>query len=90
MGSTKSKQLPQIVLFGDSLTQYAFEEEDQGSGWYLQDWYKGKVEIVNEGEFFQAVFIKTRGNANMGLGYAGYIIHLPQNTRNAYHEPVLT
>lgn len=45
-----SKKLPQFVLFGDSLTEWSFEEETQGFGWYLKSWYEGKVEIINEGE----------------------------------------
>ncbi|KAL5402667.1 hypothetical protein PMIN03_010470, partial [Paraphaeosphaeria minitans] len=47
--SSSRKQLPQIVLFGDSLTEWSFDESVQGFGWYLTDWYKGKAEIVNEG-----------------------------------------
>jgi lysophospholipase L1-like esterase len=49
MASLKSKKPLQVVLFGDSLTEWAFEEENHGFGWYLQDWYKENVEIVNEG-----------------------------------------
>ncbi|KAJ4352329.1 uncharacterized protein N0V89_007677 [Didymosphaeria variabile] len=50
MGSNSSKkQLPQLVLFGDSLTEWSFDSSTQGFGWYLSDWYKGKAEIVNEG-----------------------------------------
>lgn len=47
--SIASKQKPQIVLFGDSLTEWGFEKENRGFGWYLGEWYKGSVDIVNEG-----------------------------------------
>ncbi|KAF2682137.1 SGNH hydrolase [Lentithecium fluviatile CBS 122367] len=43
------EKLPQIVLFGDSLTAWGFDEKTQGFGWYLQKMYKGKADIVNEG-----------------------------------------
>ncbi|KAF2451430.1 SGNH hydrolase [Karstenula rhodostoma CBS 690.94] len=47
--NSSGKQLPQVVLFGDSLTEWSFDDSTQGFGWYLTDWYKGKAEIVNEG-----------------------------------------
>ncbi|KAI1916608.1 hypothetical protein LOZ61_000876 [Ophidiomyces ophidiicola] len=40
---------PRIYLFGDSLTERAFEEHDSGFGWMLAQYYKDRVEIVNEG-----------------------------------------
>jgi lysophospholipase L1-like esterase len=43
------KKLPQIVLFGDSLTEWAFDETTAGFGWVLEEKYHGKAEIVNEG-----------------------------------------
>lgn len=43
------KKLPQIVLFGDSLTEWAFDETTAGFGWVLEKKYHGKAEIVNEG-----------------------------------------
>ena len=46
---TGKEKLPQIVLFGDSLTQWGFEESNGGFGWVLKDKYAGKAEIVNEG-----------------------------------------
>ncbi|OAG10203.1 SGNH hydrolase [Paraphaeosphaeria sporulosa] len=50
MGCNSSrKQLPQFVLFGDSLTEWSFDDSTQGFGWYLTDLYKGKAKIVNEG-----------------------------------------
>jgi hypothetical protein len=50
MGCNRSrKQLPQFVLFGDSLTEWSFDSSTQGFGWYLTDSYKGKAEMVNEG-----------------------------------------
>ena len=54
MAAPESDTKPQIVLFGDSLTEWSFYEEDHGTGWYLQRWYEGKVNIVNEGMFYQS------------------------------------
>ena len=76
MGGMGSRKLPQFVLFGDSLTQWSFDELTEGFGWYLEKWYKGKAEIVNEGElsstnklsyllFYNDHMLKS------GLGYAG-------------------
>ncbi|KAF2201240.1 SGNH hydrolase [Delitschia confertaspora ATCC 74209] len=41
--------LPQIILFGDSLTEWSFDKDTRGFGWVLENKYKGKAEIVNEG-----------------------------------------
>jgi isoamyl acetate esterase len=41
---------PQIILFGDSLTEWSFEEETCGFGWALQSYYAPRVEICNEGK----------------------------------------
>ncbi|KAF1955995.1 SGNH hydrolase [Byssothecium circinans] len=49
MGPTVSKKLPQIILLGDSLTEWGFDEHTEGFGWYLESWYKGKAEIINKG-----------------------------------------
>lgn len=54
MGFSDSKELPHFVLFGDSLTQWSFDEKTEGFGWYLEKWYKDKVEIENEGMPFRA------------------------------------
>ncbi|KAF2658739.1 SGNH hydrolase [Lophiostoma macrostomum CBS 122681] len=55
-----SKKLPQIVLFGDSLTQWSFNEETRGFGWVLEEKYKGKAEIVNEGQAgYTSTMLKT-------------------------------
>lgn len=43
------KELPQIILFGDSLTEWSFDESTEGFGWVLRNKYAGKAEIVNEG-----------------------------------------
>ncbi|KAJ4296911.1 hypothetical protein N0V90_006959 [Kalmusia sp. IMI 367209] len=48
MGCAGSRKLPQIVLFGDSLTQWGFDAATQGFGWHLENVYEGKAEIVNE------------------------------------------
>ncbi|KAF2712832.1 SGNH hydrolase [Pleomassaria siparia CBS 279.74] len=44
---SKSK-LPQFVLFGDSLTQWAFSETTAGFGWVLEEKYAGVADIVNQ------------------------------------------
>jgi lysophospholipase L1-like esterase len=49
---TEERELPQIVLFGDSLTQWSFNEQTRGFGWVLEDKYAGKAEIVNEGTYY--------------------------------------
>jgi lysophospholipase L1-like esterase len=46
---SQNTKLPQIVLFGDSLTQWSFDETTAGFGWVLEEKYRGKAEIVNEG-----------------------------------------
>ncbi|KAF2121561.1 SGNH hydrolase-type esterase domain-containing protein [Lophiotrema nucula] len=43
------KKLPEFVLFGDSLTEWGFEEETRGWGWVLEQEYDGKARIENEG-----------------------------------------
>ncbi|KAF2188187.1 SGNH hydrolase [Zopfia rhizophila CBS 207.26] len=49
MGS--KRQLPEIVLFGDSLTQWAFDELTGGFGWVLEQKYAGKAEVFNEDSY---------------------------------------
>ncbi|CAI6332558.1 unnamed protein product [Periconia digitata] len=46
---SSSHKLPVFVLFGDSLTQWSFDEKTEGPGWYLGCTYRDKVEIENEG-----------------------------------------
>jgi hypothetical protein len=46
-----SKQLPEFVLFGDSLTEWSFDESTQGFGLFLEKKYAGKARVVNEGKF---------------------------------------
>ncbi|KAL6160927.1 hypothetical protein ACJBU6_00069 [Exserohilum turcicum] len=41
--------MPEFVLFGDSLTEWGFSEATQGFGRFLQQQYRYKVGIVNEG-----------------------------------------
>lgn len=43
------KDYPRIFLFGDSLTELAFNEDDCGFGWKLGQYYADRVEVVNEG-----------------------------------------
>lgn len=45
----EEKTLPKFVLFGASLTQWSFSEETEGFGWFLENKYKGKAGILNEG-----------------------------------------
>ncbi len=43
--------IPKIVLFGDSLTQYSFYDEDgEGLGQVLQKHFKGRADVTNEGK----------------------------------------
>ena len=42
-------QTPQFILFGDSLTMWAFDEENGGFGWFLGSQYGEKVVVRNEG-----------------------------------------
>lgn len=44
-----NQQLPEIVLLGDSLTEWGFFEHNRGFGWVLQEKYKGKARVVNAG-----------------------------------------
>jgi hypothetical protein len=46
------KQLPEFVLFGDSLTEWSFRLSTQGFGLHLENQYVGEVRIVNEGSYF--------------------------------------
>jgi hypothetical protein len=47
---TSQKQLPEFVLFGDSLTEWSFSETTQGFGLFLEGKYAGKATMVNEGK----------------------------------------
>ena len=48
-GKTKPNSCPRIYLFGDSLTDRAFFESDNGFGWKLKEYYDERVEVVNRG-----------------------------------------
>lgn len=50
-GEATANPFPRIYLFGDSLTDRAFFESNNGFGWRLQEYYDGRVEVVNRGEF---------------------------------------
>jgi hypothetical protein len=41
--------LPQVILFGASMTEWSFDEQTEGFGWSLQSMYQDKVRVVNEG-----------------------------------------
>jgi hypothetical protein len=44
-----SEQLPELVLFGASMTEWSFREKTQGLGWWLEKMYEGKARVLNEG-----------------------------------------
>ncbi|OJD12783.1 hypothetical protein AJ78_06681 [Emergomyces pasteurianus Ep9510] len=47
--SSTPKDYPRIYLFGDSLTERACYESDNGFAWKLEQYYEGRVEVVNNG-----------------------------------------
>lgn len=51
-----AKNLPEFVLFGASMVEWSFDERTQGFGWFLENMYKDKVVVLNEGTalFWQA------------------------------------
>jgi hypothetical protein len=49
MMSPLGPQLPEFVLFGASMTEWSFDAETQGPGWFLETRYEGKVRVVNKG-----------------------------------------
>lgn len=54
-------QHPKIILFGDSLTDWGFYEENHGFGWAVGQYYGGKVEVLNEGTCMQDRDLKLSG-----------------------------
>lgn len=52
-----NKRLPEFILFGDSLTEWSFDEDTRGFGWHLRQRYAGLVDVVNQG---QAGYTSTR------------------------------
>jgi lysophospholipase L1-like esterase len=42
-------RVPQFILFGDSLTEWAFDEHNEGFGWNLEQKYEAKVQVHCEG-----------------------------------------
>jgi lysophospholipase L1-like esterase len=42
--------MPEFILFGDSLTEWSFDEETEGFGQFLEKRYLGKARVVNEGK----------------------------------------
>ena len=50
---TRSDQtaLPQVVLFGDSQTEYSYYgDDDEGLGQVMEKTFNGRAEVVNEGK----------------------------------------
>jgi len=45
-----SSAASQFILFGASMTEWSFEEETEGFGWFLDKVYRDKVAVVNEGK----------------------------------------
>ena len=48
---TVPRDYPRIYLFGDSLTERAFYEQDSGFGWKLREYYADRVHVVNSGAY---------------------------------------
>lgn len=54
-GETKMENVPsyaqasQFILFGDSLTEWAFDAHNEGFGWYFEQKYGEKMQIQCEG-----------------------------------------
>jgi lysophospholipase L1-like esterase len=42
----------QFILFGDSLTEWAFDEHSEGFGWYLQRNYQDRAQVQCEGNYW--------------------------------------
>ncbi|KAF1924296.1 SGNH hydrolase [Didymella exigua CBS 183.55] len=42
--------LPQFILFGASMIEWGFQEETEGLGWFLQDVYRDRISVKNEGK----------------------------------------
>jgi hypothetical protein len=40
----------QFILFGASMTEWSFDKETEGLGWFLENVYRDKVAVVNEGK----------------------------------------
>jgi hypothetical protein len=47
--ATMESSMPEFVLFGDSLTEWSFDEETAGFGHFLENKYQDKVRMVNRG-----------------------------------------
>lgn len=44
-----TKQSPEFVLFGASMTEWSFRAKTQGLGWFWRKEYEGRVQVLNEG-----------------------------------------
>jgi hypothetical protein len=47
--ATMEFSMPEFVLFGDSLTEWSFDQETAGFGRFLENKYHGKARMVNRG-----------------------------------------
>lgn len=45
-----SSAASRFILFGASMTEWSFDEETAGFGWFLEKVYRDKVAVVNEGK----------------------------------------
>ncbi|KAF3043098.1 hypothetical protein E8E11_007463 [Didymella keratinophila] len=45
-----SSAVSRFILFGASMTEWSFDEETEGFGWFLEKAYRDKVAVVNEGD----------------------------------------
>ncbi|OCK73729.1 SGNH hydrolase [Lepidopterella palustris CBS 459.81] len=71
-------QLPNIILFGDSLTEWGFYEDNRGFGWAMEQHFAGKANVLNKGlAGYNSTWIKS---------YFGQII---QQANEPYAPPTL-
>lgn len=46
----EASSLPQIILLGDSLTEWGFDLSDNGFGAQLEKYYENRADVINKGE----------------------------------------
>ncbi len=64
-------RLPKVILFGDSLTDWSFEDDTYGFGAVLTDHYSGRAEVVNQGIATILPLLET--HADFIQGFAGSV-----------------
>jgi hypothetical protein len=45
-----ANQMPKFILFGASMTEWSFDKQTEGLGWFLEEKYRDVLRVVNEGE----------------------------------------